>query len=58
MPDEMPVTNYAAWELGYRACVSDVNRVADGTPGHEYTSNPYSLGDPVPAEDGAGQCSR
>lgn len=35
---------YFTWEQGYQAAIDDMERGVDGTPGHEYTSNPYNLG--------------
>ncbi|MCX4094520.1 hypothetical protein [Nocardia sp. alder85J] len=34
-------SEHAAWEAGYRAALTDIKRGADGTPGHQYASNPY-----------------
>ncbi|WP_157186522.1 hypothetical protein [Nocardia jiangxiensis] len=42
---ELPTHPYIAWEMGYAAAVANHRQGADGTPGREYTSNPYSLGD-------------
>lgn len=40
---------YFVWEQGYMASLEDAQGGADGSPDHPFTSNPYSLGEPVAA---------